>query len=302
MRISQVFFERLNLRPGVEVGVVSRTQTIAALLARVLGGPGNPRIVSTEEGGREFLEGDAILVLAEFDLSDPRALNLNHECWGRRTPGSIIVCTTPTANNLRELVHRPLVRVVFWGIDHETLLKDAVDVCFLGGLFRGCLSKLDASPVHPPILRRVLLRVLTQHPPKLEDAVEALAVGEKPYLRSIQDLAEEFGCSPGYLSKSAKAMGFRLNDTIRWVTFLRGIALRSCQKEPWARIAPRLGFPDLSAWTNFVKRLVGMSPSEAEQVPFRIWETRLMGTLVFPLEHGGSLFAQVGTFERRSRD
>ena len=54
------------------------------------------------------------------------------------------------------------------------------------------------------------------------------------------------------------------------------MVIRSVSGEKWSVVALRLGFHDLSAWTNFVKRLVGLTPSQAERVSLEVWETRIM--------------------------
>jgi len=275
----KAFLARVGLQGGAEVALVSRAEFLIARLARVLGGLVDLGLVRLEQVGADLLSKDTVVVLAEAELSDTRALKLTQR-WCERLPGDLtVLCTAPTPGNLRVILHQPLVRTVFLGIGEEVLLREAVAGCLLNKATRACSSVIESRHSYPPILKRALLRAMTQEPPPLEDAVEHLSVGRTPYIRSLGAMAKALGCSPAYLSRLGKEAGLSVNDTIRWAVFLRGMAIRAYSGEHWSRIAPRLGFPDPAAWTHFVKRLVGMSPSKAATIALGTWEARLLSVL-----------------------
>jgi len=278
----EIFLERVQLEAGLEIGVVSRSSALSHRLARPLGGCGKLRALSTAEEAKHLMGRGGVVVVGETDFSDPRALQIDSEWWGNQLGNRVVVCTVPTFRNIQRLLHSPSVRVVLLGVSEEILLREAVDLCIQDGICGGILTLFQSKRIYPPILQHALSRLLLQDLPNPEDSAEDLGIGRVPYIKTVRELADSLGCSPSYLTKTAKDCGFSLSGTIRWATFLRGMVLRSSSGEPWSRIAIRLGFSDPSAWTNFAKRLVGVSPSQAERVSLREWEDHFVKEMNLP--------------------
>ena len=272
----EIWLERVMLAPDLAVGVVARTATLTHRLARLLSGSGSVETLPSEEAALQLLREVPVVVVAEPDLSAPQALEIDPCRWGSQFGRSVVVCTVPNVSNLAALIPFPSLRVVPLGISDGPLLNGTVRACLRDCAFGRVQALLRSRRFNPPLLHQALLRVFTQVPLPPEDAVEASASGKAPFLRTVKSLAEALGCSPGYLMRIGREYGLSVSEAVRWGTFFRGMVVRRLSGRPWSELAFMLGFTDSSAWANFVRRLVGMTPSEAERVSLRVWESRVL--------------------------
>lgn len=87
------------------------------------------------------------------------------------------------------------------------------------------------------------------------------AVGRPPP-RSVGEVADRLGCSASFLYRQAAHVGLNLGGVLRQSVLLNGVWLYRTGIRQWTRVAVRLGFPSAAAWSNFVRRQCGRSPTE----------------------------------------
>lgn len=113
--------------------------------------------------------------------------------------------------------------------------------------------------------------VLGLEPDPTSDGPGKNSDGEKPTrLRRLNEVASALSYTVDHLSREAKRYGYSLSLAIRWVTFLRGCALRE-EGTSQTRIARRLGFSDASTWSRFVRNLTGKTPTQLPHLTLSDW-------------------------------
>jgi AraC-like DNA-binding protein len=97
---------------------------------------------------------------------------------------------------------------------------------------------------------------------------------------SVEGFASHIGCSASHLYASARACGIDLGVLLRGILVIRGLELHSTEGHSWGRVAIRLGFSSASAWSNFVRKHWGLSPTGAARHPPDEWIVRILGRCV----------------------
>lgn len=210
-----------------------------------------------------------VAVMVEQDLSDVGFLSTFEllRMWQPDLP--VVLCTLPGPENFRHVLKLD-VQDLFLLSSESRDLAEIVWAASGESRFRRLSTALGRMPDLVPLCRRALQTACVQQPPALVDAIERAATGHVVYIRTVEQLATQLGCSRGYLSRSAARVGLRMGDLLRWITFLCGLALHA-PGQNWSDVAARLGFGSHAAWTSFVHRLVGVTPSEAVTRPASYW-------------------------------
>lgn len=141
-------------------------------------------------------------------------------------------------------------------------------------------SLSDGRFRHAPILQTGLRRVLLQQPMSEGQALLALESGKFPFIRKVNHLAQELGCSESFLRQEARQEGIRLDYTIRLITLLHGLFLYERKVCPWTVVAPRIGFKAGSNLTQFFERVSDKSPTEASRLSVHKWGSIVEDALV----------------------
>ena len=252
------------------VGILASSATCRRRVERLL--PGDWRVVPIEVSDfpHETPATITALVVSELSMGSPdvcRTLDLfRMEC----PAAPIILLTAPGPASLWTLANLAGIDPVVSGIEDDQL-PAALRRVRPGEPFRSMAEKVSSVRGADPLLRRALLRAVLQAPPSPPEATEMMAKRGSPFIRSVDQLAGEFGCGRGYLSRRASDVGFALKKFLRWITFLRGLSLHLESGDSWGRVAVRLGFQSCSAWNHFVNRLVGRNPTMAARVPMEVW-------------------------------
>ena len=256
------------------VSVVAHDERLALRVVRLLPSTWTIRTaIGWDEIGLPVLD-VGVAILAAPDLADPGFHGAYDvmRIWSPELP--LVLCTELDPDNFRRILDFDFQDLYLLESERRELRHVVLDVqaedCFVR------LSRLVRQLVGlSPLCRRGLEFVCLQHPPGIEDATELAALGHIVYVRTVRQLAGRLRCSPAYLSRSAAKVGVQLGEFLRWVTFLRGLSLRTPGRR-WGDIATRLGFNEPGAWTNFVRRLTGLTPSQAEgRHPDSWWESFL---------------------------
>ena len=204
-------------------------------------------------------ECDVIVVVAEElqDASNIQGLAFLDDRGGR----PLVLCTGGGTENLRRLARVRVDELVILDAE-EAELPRIVEQLWASNWYRALGSRLDGQLRDSPILARAVQLAFEQRPPVPGEVRRRRAQGQPVFVRNVRDAAAWMGCHPDYLTRTARAKGFPLSDVLRWVTVLQGVVLYRPPWTRWHEIATRLGFRDPSAWTHFVRRLTGMTPSE----------------------------------------
>lgn len=88
---------------------------------------------------------------------------------------------------------------------------------------------------------------------------------------SVAELGARLGASSSFLYRAAHREGLDLGEACRQARFLHGLYAYPRLASSWTRVAVALGFPSASAWGHFVRRLWGMSPTDAQGTPLPQW-------------------------------
>lgn len=179
----------------------------------------------------------------------------------------VILCVPPNVEALRTLALVRVDDVVLLGSEERLLPQLLLERCGADA-FRKVAEALGERVSDNPVLARALRLVWEQRPPLLHDAQALMARGETVFVRSVKEVSDWIGCHPDYLSRQARAYGISLSTSIRWLTTLRGVSLYNPPWATWHEVAVRLGFEDPAAWSHFVRRLTGVTPSELVDRPW----------------------------------
>ena len=165
----------------------------------------------------------------------------------------LVVVTRGIPDDLRCIVHWRCTGLVFFGETEYLLrlirtLREPVRVEVLAAA-----EKFRDMPILAAALRTLAGRIMPS---------PAWGSRSVPAIRTIEALAEEVGCSAGYLSRLARSRGVDLallvdtclvNTACAWKRY--GQALT------WERIAWRLGYSSPSSLTELFKRTIRTTPT-----------------------------------------
>ena len=153
-----------------------------------------------------------------------------------------------------------------WSTREEQILR-AID----GTLFPSLLESILRRARLPEALRAALSEAFLQPLP----AFQVPKSERPPFRRTVKGIGRHLGRSPTYLSKVASVNGFSLYRTLQWMVFLKGSLIHRPPEVGWSQVSSLLGFRDPSSWSHFVRRLTGMTPTDAMATPVRIWAKRM---------------------------
>jgi hypothetical protein len=92
-----------------------------------------------------------------------------------------------------------------------------------------------------------------------------------PGCRYLRDLPERLNCSMSSLGKASHGTAVDLSRILKWSLFLRGLILKERSQKEWSSIARDIGFSGGSAWSAFVQRNFGFTPTQAARVSIESW-------------------------------
>ena len=216
-----------------------------------------------------------VVLLPRWPTSSPRDIDVLVVAWNdlRTFPGGPrdlgiasgripwILITQPEVESLR-LLYRYSPQQVLVGEREESEVWRALREVHLESprlrLLELCRS-LDAAP---PIVQKAWERVLA--PPT------SGASGRPVIVRRLGELAGDLGCSPAYLARRSQAQGVPIVPAIRWSLVLHGLRTYRQRRCTWTRVAHELGMPSSAAWSNAVRRLLGVGPTRALSLSPRV--------------------------------
>lgn len=164
-----------------------------------------------------------------------------------------VILTTAHPESLKHLLGLNALGVYFWSHDDvEAIVRDRIAPLRAAGTAALILA-IESCPQLSPVVRHGLAA-----------AVTAIVTGSlDEVLDSVAAVARRLGCSVRTLHRECAAAGFTPGVLVRWVRTLHGVELR-CGGASWTRVAMSVGCPSVAAYYNLVRRLTGMSPTEAE--------------------------------------
>jgi len=182
----------------------------------------------------------------------------------RRAVGhrQVLVACPFTLDNCRALVRLPVHDVHFYDRQSVGSLHDAI---------------LKAASWHP-------LQVILELEVRGADLPWEFIALVRTLARNFDDsptkpmsgpqLAQYIGCSPSHLTRICAEIGVTPGHVRRTLAFLTAHAL-SLQGYTWTRAALSVGYGSLGALSRMVSNLTGVSPTETESTPTRVWAQRL---------------------------
>jgi AraC-like DNA-binding protein len=212
---------------------------------------------------RQVPECDAVVVAVEDPRRHLPGLAALEEAGDR----PVVLCVPAAIEVLRALARVRVDDVVLLGSEEALLPRLLLERCGAGALGK-VAEALSGRVSDNPVLARAIRLIWEQRPPLLNDAQALMARGETVFVRSVKEVSDWVGCHPDYLSRQARAYGISMSATIRWLTTLRGVSLYNPPWATWHEVAARLGFEDPAAWTHFVRRLTGATPSQLVDRPW----------------------------------
>jgi len=212
---------------------------------------------------------DTLWQLEELGVSAPVLVAPEvHPCRGNMGPPGREVLLHGASLNLQASLSRH---------DPARSVREVIRRSVLNSFEQLLCEALLAPQEVPPVLRRGIAVLLRQRPPPLLEAIEGLERGREGFLRNVGAVAERVGCSDGYLRAATRACGLRLGVLVRWITVLHALTLFEPGRRLWIHVANQLGFGSPSAFTQFVARTTGESPTGLAKHPWGFLFARAVG-------------------------
>lgn len=219
----------------------------------------------------EALSLDALLVVAPT-LIEGAVITTVDRLLGMHPDPPILLISDLSPDNAGYLTSRRIPLYCTTGDPAHLVWATAIRATAEGpySTLKAAMTGLTPAPV-PWLLNRAI-----------EAALETMFRGEPDKIRSVSTLAAVLGCSPEHLARLGKAHGVRLGRLLRWTTVIAGLATRQSSRRSWTSISAELGFPSLSAWSQFVRALTGNSPTSLERQSVRHWTSVLVRDCLDP--------------------